>query len=341
MDDIKSMGASGADLSYDFVTRTAYHHALVTADTEFLRLTLRTALAMGIDPASLVHALQNHDELTHELVHFSTVHRDELFAYKGEQVRGCELAEDVRQTLNSRLTGIGAPYNRTFTTNGIACTTATVIAATLGIRDVGLITPEERDEIKRVHLLLAMFNALQPGVFALSGWDLSGMLTVDAAEVADLIADGDTRWLNRGAHDLRGVDEPMREGRMPAGRSLYGTLSEQLADEHSFANGLRRILDVRDRFGIATATQLDVPDVADKAELVMVHELRDGTLQITALNFSGETINGSVRSEHLPAGARLTDMFTGEELGNVDDLHAFSLEIERFSGRSLLVTPID
>ena len=63
---------------------------------------------------------------------------------------------------------------------------------------------------------------------------------------------------------------------MPAGRSLYGTLSEQLADEHSFANGLRRIIDVRDRFGIATATQLDIPDVANKAELVMVHELRDG-----------------------------------------------------------------
>src|SRR5690349_1352664 len=50
MDDIKSMGASGADLSYDFVNRPAYHHALVTGDTEFLRLTLNTALKMGIDP---------------------------------------------------------------------------------------------------------------------------------------------------------------------------------------------------------------------------------------------------------------------------------------------------
>ncbi len=38
MDDIKAMGESGADLSYDFVTRPAYHHALVTGDTEFLRL---------------------------------------------------------------------------------------------------------------------------------------------------------------------------------------------------------------------------------------------------------------------------------------------------------------
>ena len=38
MDDIKAMGESGADLSYDFVTRPGYHHALVTGDTEFLRL---------------------------------------------------------------------------------------------------------------------------------------------------------------------------------------------------------------------------------------------------------------------------------------------------------------
>jgi hypothetical protein len=82
-----------------------------------------------------------------------------------------------------------------------------------------------------------------------------------------------------------------------------------------------------------------VPEVSNKAELIMVHELADSTLQITALNFSGEEIAGSVRSEHLPGGARLTDMFTGEDLGTVDDLHTFSLSIEPYSGRSLLVTP--
>ena len=32
-----------------------------------------------MEPASLVHALQNHDELTYELVHFETLHaRDTL-----------------------------------------------------------------------------------------------------------------------------------------------------------------------------------------------------------------------------------------------------------------------
>jgi trehalose synthase len=338
MDDIKTMGASGADLSYDFVNRPAYHHALVTGDTEFLRLTLNTSLTLGIDPASLVHALQNHDELTHELVHFSTRHRDDMFTFAGEELTGCDLAEGVRKTLNTRLTGPHAPYNRKFTTNGIACTTATVIAATLGIGDLTAVTNEERDRIKQVHLLLAMFNALQPGVFALSGWDLAGMLTVDAAEVADLIAEGDTRWLNRGAHDLRGVEDPQREGRMPPGRSLYGTLPEQLADPDSFARRLAKIIDIRRRSGIATATQIDVPDVSHKSELVMVHNLDGHRLQITVLNFSAESLSGSVRSEHLPGGATLTDMLTGEELGTVDDLHSFSLTLEGYQGRSILVT---
>ena len=38
IDDIRDTGEAGADLSYDFVTRPAYQHALATGDTEFLRL---------------------------------------------------------------------------------------------------------------------------------------------------------------------------------------------------------------------------------------------------------------------------------------------------------------
>ena len=38
IDDIKNTATRGADLSYDFVNRPAYHHALVTGDTEFLQL---------------------------------------------------------------------------------------------------------------------------------------------------------------------------------------------------------------------------------------------------------------------------------------------------------------
>ncbi len=109
IDDIKATGEVGPDLSYDFITRPGYQHALVTGDTEFLRLTLREAMRVGIDQASLVHAMQNHDELTYELVHFATKHKDDLFTLGGEQLLGLELAETIRQTLRDKITGTVAP----------------------------------------------------------------------------------------------------------------------------------------------------------------------------------------------------------------------------------------
>ena len=79
-DDIKKTSERGADLSYDFVNRPAYAHAMATGDTEFLRLTLNAALQHGLQPIRLVHALQNHDEMTYELVHFATGHKDDIFS---------------------------------------------------------------------------------------------------------------------------------------------------------------------------------------------------------------------------------------------------------------------
>ncbi|MFC5948415.1 maltose alpha-D-glucosyltransferase [Pseudonocardia lutea] len=344
IDDIRATAEAGPDLSYDFVNRPAYHHALVTGDTEFLRLTQRTSLELGVDPAGLVHALQNHDELTYELVHWATGHRDDVYPFGGEELTGEQLAERVRADLTAALTGEKAPYNRVFTTNGIACTTATVIAATLGITSLEAITEDDVPEIMRVHLLLAMYNALQPGVFALSGWDLTGMLTLPAEEVAELIAEGDTRWIHRAAHDLMGAAPHAVKSAsgMPRGRSLYGSLPEQLEDERSFARQLQAILAVRSRYGIAVARQVDIPDVSHRGMLVLVHELDPGEdggrrTHVTVLNFAAEPVTGTVRSEHLVPGSRVTDMFTDKEVGVVDDLRAFVVELEPHQGHSLLL----
>ena len=154
-----------------------------------------------------MHALQNHDELTYELVHWATGHQNDVYTYKGEEITGAELAEtDPRRPDRAPHRRPTRPYNLIFTTNGIACTTATIIAAVLGFTDLDAIDDgPDRDRIRRAHLLLAMFNALQPGVFALSGWDLCGMLTLARDEVAELLEGGDTRWIHRAAHDLMGV----------------------------------------------------------------------------------------------------------------------------------------
>jgi trehalose synthase len=343
IDDIREIGEAGADLSYDFINRPAYHHALATADTEFLRLTLRTTLELGVDPASLVHALQNHDELTYELVHWSTGHRDDTYTYKGEEITGEHLGEIIRSDLTEKLTGENASYNLVFTTNGIACTTATVIAATLGIAELDSI--DDVDRIRKAHLLLAMFNALQPGVFALSGWDICGMLTLDPTKVKELMRGGDTRWIHRAAHDLMGVNPSATQSMagMPRGRSLYGAIPEQLSDDTSFLRQLQAILKVRSHYGIATSRQIDIPEVSHRAMLVLVHQLADERqYQLTVLNFAAEEVGGTVRSKKLPPGSTVSDMFTGKPIATVDDLHSFSVEMPAHHGMSLLVeAPIE
>ncbi len=343
IDDIRETAASGADLSYDFINRPAYQHALATGDTEFLRLTLREARAQGVDAASLVHALQNHDEMTYELVHFASRHRDEEFSFRGEEVTGEELAETIREELTERLTGEGADYNLVFTTNGISSTTASVITASLGIHDLDALTDEDVERVTRAHLLLVMFNALQPGVFALSGWDLVGALPIPRAEIESLLAEGDTRWVHRPAYDLLDVapDATHSASGMPRSRALYGPVDAQLERPGSFADRLREILHLRGYFAIATTRQVDVPDVAHPSMLVMVHEyeLVPGQLQVTVLNFGEEPVSGTVISEWLRPGSRLMDMGDGTLFGEVDQLHGFFVELEGFGGLALLVTP--
>lgn len=340
IDDIKETSAAGADLSYDFINRPAYQHALAVQDTEFLRLTLNASLEFGVSPMSLVHALQNHDELTYELVHFATRHKDDEYHFRGAEVRGGDLAEIIRGEMIERLTGAAAPYNAIFTTNGIASTTASVIAASLGISDLADIGTSERDAIKEAHLLLAKFNAWQPGVFALSGWDLCGMLPLERSQVGHLIGGGDTRWIHRSAYDLMGYGNGPAFVGMPQGRSLYGTLPEQLQDPTSFASRLREVIRVRDDYGLATATQVDVPAVSHKAMLVMVHVLTEqpGHL-VTVLNFGTEEITGTVHSEVLAPGCAIIDMKTGEKVAEVDDLNSFSICLQRHAGVALLARP--
>ena len=186
-----------------------------------------------------------------------------------------------------------------------------------------------------------MFNALQPGVFALSGWDLCGMLTLDQSKVSRLVGSGDTRWINRAAYDLMNYQPDATEALsgMPRGWSLYGSLPEQLTDPTSFASRLSEILTVRTRHGISTSVQVDVPEVSNKAMLVMVHLLKSKHIQVTVLNFSNQFVAGGVRSERLIPGSAVIDMFTDQVIAEVDDDHAFPITLKPHQGMSVLTIP--
>jgi trehalose synthase len=337
LDDMREMSRGGPDLSYDFVTRPAYDEALLTGDAQFLRLVFQLMRKYDIDPARLIHALQNHDELTMGLAHFTGAHADELFAFRGGQLSGTQLRELVHREMYGRLIGERAPYNLKFG-DGVACTTATLIAATLGIKDISALKAADVKKIRQLHLLLAFYNAMQPGVFALSGWDLVGALTLPAATVRERLADGDTRWINRGAYDLLGSNpKAMRSAAgLPRALALYGSLPQQLTQSDSFASQLARLLKVRADLHLYAARLTDVPSVEAKGLLVLVHELPENSgLEVTAINFGDRAVDETVLIRGAAPGSTATDILQSQapQLA-VGAGGSLRLHLDGFAGRA-------
>jgi len=339
VDDIAAMSGGGADLSYDFITRPAYHHALVSGDAGFLRLMLRTVHEHEIDPASLIHALQNHDELTLELVHFWTLHADDVFTLGEQTWQGRTLRTFIRETMYEALSGPRAEYNLRFVTNGVSCTTASVITAALGIEDVSALDEQQIVRVRQAHLLLVMYNAFQPGVFALSGWDLVGALPLPAESVAHLMDEGDTRWINRGAYDLidAAPDATHSGDGIPRATTLYGPITTQLQDPDSFVSQLKGLLAIREAYGIAASRQILLPDTPSPGLLVMVHELpNEGGTQITALNFGTEPIDESVELPGVASGA-VVDLVAELVVSDFEEEAPIRLVLEPLSGQLLRI----
>ena len=104
---------------------------------------------------------------------------------------------------------------------------------------------------------------------------------------------------------------------------------------------------LRREHGIATATQVDIPDVAHAPMLVLVHSLDEGdarvdaAMQVTVLNFSAEPTDGTVRSQTLVPGSDVVDAASGTTIARVDDLQSFSVSLPAYGALFLLLQAPD
>lgn len=349
---VKQFLAEGPDLSYDFFTRTEGLHALLTGDAAVLRQAYGVLVEDQLQPLRLVHDLQNHDEITYQLAALDA-RGDETVLYHGRPIAGRKLREQILDDMRSKAAGTAAPYNLLYrpTKDGVATTYAGFVAAAMGIRDLEHITPKQLAEIKRGHLLLAFANAMQPGVFSLSTWDLVGALPLPRESVEKRMVDGDCRWINRGAVDLLGINPDAKTSTfgLPRAKALYGPLPEQLKDANSFAMQLKRLLAVRKKYKIEQGELIAAPETHESAIclLVMRDPDRLSTI-ITALNFSRQPVEEEL---DLHAIKELqTTKFTGKAVFNcVADLREgtvggdskIKLELDAWSAKMLAIDGSD
>jgi trehalose synthase len=337
LDQVHATLSSGPELGYDFTTRPAYIYALATGDAGPLRLMLRLMLQYEVPPGRMVHALQNHDELMLETTHLK-VHGETVFEYEGGKDRGAALFEKIYSKSIAMSTGGNGPYNESFAMSpGVCSTLCGFTAASLGYNDLTALDTEQVATIRQRHLAAAAYNALQPGAFAVSGWDLAGALPVDRNSVKEHLADNDCRWLNRGAYDLAGLNPKAAssEAGLPRAVSLYGPLTEQLRDPASFASTLKRMLILRGELGIDCGKLVAVPEVTSPGLVLMLVEPPGRSSEksrriLTAINFGQEAANQMFDMDTLGiSSARIvfSTVISGSEIPRAADIETAQIQL--------------
>lgn len=346
LETLKNFAPNGPDLSYDFFTRAQALYALIDGDALPLRLAHHFLLEAGIQSNTLVHDMQNHDEITFQMFELGSKGD---FEFEGQMINGEEMRAQILDTMQSTVGSM--PYNQLYRAaeDGIATTFAGFIAPALGIDDPYNASPTAVELIRRGHLLVAHANAMIPGVFSFSEWDAVGALPIPLDSIPEnLTAGGDIRWVNRGGVDLMGTSTRTTTAifELPEMQALYGPLPAQLEDPNSFMSQLKTMFTAREEYGIRDATMNAVPPVSDPGVALLVMTLPDSpSLAITALNYGDLRTIVTVDLTMIPPGIAAADLsgleavdaVSGDSAGTVSSAGILEIELEGIQGRTIVV----
>lgn len=290
---LDEMRRSVTDLISDTLTRPALLHAMLTEDAEALKLMYRLYLQEEIETKRLVHVLQPFDEFACDWGEL-LLHPKKQFKYYEETLTGEALRSRL---LKQDVASIGESTPATWPK---LCMNA------LGLKDF----EKKREDVTDLHLLLALFYAMQPGAFSFSLSDLLGTLTHDPVQ---LLA--------------------------PNENTVYGSLSSQMKNTKSFAMQLRKILSVRKASGIESGMLLSVPNTNQKGLMVLIHQLRGSqTLQLLAINFSRTPVQQTFDIPHIRQTTAI-DLMTGLAEKKPLESSSFRLDLSALSGKVILFQP--
>jgi hypothetical protein len=196
-------------------------------------------------------------------------------------------------------------------------------------------------------LLLTFANAMQPGIFCLSSWDLVGALPLPRATVEKRLSDGDYRWINRGAIDLLGnnPDANTSSFGLPRTRTLYAALPEQLKDPNSFAMQLKRILAARKKYQFEQARLVAVPETDQSSSCVLIFRVSGRmSANVTAINFSRDAVEEEIDLHSVKelstikfGGNVIRNCITDADEGMVDAGGKLKLKLEGWSGKAIAI----
>lgn len=273
------------DLITDTLTPAALLHAFIAEDAEVLKLIYRLLLDEGIDSKRLAHSLPSFNQYACDYALFLAEPK-KRFQYYEENLTGDALRQKL---LKEDLARIGGPDPVTWEKLCLAK------------------WQNNRPQLMNIHLLLALFYAMQPGAFSLSISDLLGLTHLETIN-------------------------PLS----PNENSLYGSLPSQMKNSCSFAMQLRKILSARMNSGIMNAELIEVPFTKQEGLLVLLYKLpKNQMLQMLAINFSQKPASHVFEMPSIRQTSAI-DLMSGLAEKKLLDSSTFQLNLPPLSGKVIL-----
>lgn len=251
---------NGPDLFQDNVFSPAAEHALLCGDASLLNFMADEAISAGLDWRRLVHGSISHEGVGYALPHLRYL-AGQSKAHPERARAARKLLAEVPEQARNAAEPAGREFAVSLFESGRLHTTPAGLAAlALGLHNNLELTPSLELEIRRGHMLLQFFKAMQPGVYMLSGQDITGTMPVETRPpAAGARADerlAERRLASMGSFPLlisaeSGVYSSLG---LPRAKSLYGSLDLQLYQPSSFALELGQVIELRRRLGIAVGT---------------------------------------------------------------------------------------
>jgi hypothetical protein len=207
------------------------------------------------------------------------------------------------------------------------------IADALKIKSLSEITDTEKEKIKKVHLLLLLLQAMQPGALVLSAEDLMGVFSLDCPTdgcqkqglAYDLLGDNPNICLSRFA--------------VPKGKSLYGPLLKQKKDPFSLTSKMKTILKARKNYQVYAADLLSVPEAKNPSLFLLVHRLpTTQNLELTAINFSSSPVTEEFEIEGIQNTSPI-NLLTRKKEAKDFASKKITVTLDPYEGKAILFQP--
>ena len=282
---LSTMLQRGPDFAINHAGSVGAQLALLTGDITMLATSLNAMHALHIDRSRLIHTIQPAGGVDLSLLH--------LAGASGESI--VSLRRKAAKQLLEKITITGAEGYVDGTT--LYSTPAGVVAIAAGIAELNHLSNAQTQKLHDGMSTLALFHAMQPGLFFASGRDITGTLPLPEGIVPSTTRSDGLQQNVTGAYDLLGTAQHtlMTAFSIPKAKSLFGPIPEQSVVPDSFINRLHRALLIRKHYKVEQSVPLGIIPSSNQGTLLQVFALPDSQkLLLVASNFAQKDSQESI-----------------------------------------------